>query len=90
MLNDWIDSVSGVVSDGVTSSVPDIIIASDGVISEKLDRLYSYITSDAVHPFMTTDFEKYTVIEGLLLFLLLALFIWFCLWLVKKGFAWLS
>ncbi len=41
------------------------------------------------HPMMETPFEDYTVTEGLLLLLLLAVFVSACAKLLKGGFAWL-
>lgn len=40
-------------------------------------------------PFLTTDFEEYSVSEGLLLMLLLALFVMAIVKIVKGGFYWL-
>ena len=44
----------------------------------------------ARHPAMTTPFEDYTVVEGLLLLLFLSVFCSWLLRLLKGGFAWLS
>ena len=41
------------------------------------------------HPFLTTDFEDYTVAEGLLLLALLLFFISVCIKMLKEGFSWL-
>ena len=41
------------------------------------------------HPFLTTNFEDYTVTEGLLLLILLLFFIAGCIKLLKEGFSWL-
>ena len=41
------------------------------------------------HPVLTTPFEDYTVIEGLLLLLFLSVFVMACVKLLKGGFAWL-
>ena len=40
-------------------------------------------------PFMTTSFEEYTVVEGLLLVILLSLIVGWCLKLLRGGFSWL-
>lgn len=40
-------------------------------------------------PFLTTSFEEYSVTEGLLLMLLLALFVSLCWKMLKGGFYWL-
>lgn len=41
------------------------------------------------HPLLTTPFTEYTVTEGLLLFLLLAVFLSWCGKLLRSGFSWL-
>ena len=40
-------------------------------------------------PFLTTDFEDYTVTEGLLLSLLLCVIVGKCIKMLKEGFSWL-
>ena len=53
-------------------------------------RLLESIQEDVEpHPFLTTDFEDYTVAEGLLLLVLLLAFFSFCIKLLKEGFSWL-
>jgi len=42
------------------------------------------------HPFMTTSFQDYTVVEGLLLLGLLAAFAAACVKMLKGGFQWLN
>lgn len=41
------------------------------------------------HPFLTTDFEDYTVTEGLLLLALLLAVVSVCIKMLKEGFSWL-
>lgn len=41
------------------------------------------------HPLLTTPFEDYTVTEGLLLLLLLAVFLSWCGKMIRSGFSWL-
>lgn len=43
----------------------------------------------AAHSLLTTPFTEYTVTEGLLLFLLLAVFLSWCGKLLRSGFSWL-
>ncbi len=45
--------------------------------------------SSVYHPFLTTPFEDYTVVEGLLLLILLLFFISGCIKMLKEGFSWL-
>ena len=47
------------------------------------------VIKDVDRPFMTTPFEEYTVSEGLLLLILLAVFVMWCVKIVKGGFYWL-
>jgi len=42
------------------------------------------------HPLMTTSFQDYTVMEGLLLLILLAAFTAACVKILKGGFQWLN
>ena len=46
-------------------------------------------TLQTERPFLTTDFEDYTVTEGLLLSLLLCVIVGKCLKMLKEGFSWL-
>lgn len=41
------------------------------------------------HPFLTTDFSDYSVTEGLLLMILLALFVFAVFRILRRGFRWL-
>lgn len=45
--------------------------------------------TDLVRPFMTTNFNDYTVTEGLLLLLVILVFLKWCVKIVKGGFSWL-
>ena len=44
---------------------------------------------DLDRPFMTTSFEDYTVVEGLLLLILVLAVVMICVKMIKGGFYWL-
>lgn len=52
-------------------------------------ELLESIQQDIHHPFLETDFQDYTVTEGLLLLALLLAFIAACFKMLKGGFSWL-
>ena len=60
---------------------------SDSSVAQLLTEIKQEV---ARHPAMTTPFEDYTVVEGLLLLLFLSVFCSWLLRLVKGGFSWLS
>lgn len=47
------------------------------------------IVAEEVRPFLTTDFDDYTVSEGLLLVIVLLMVGKFCIDLLRRGFYWL-
>ena len=68
---------------------------SDSATSEESEQEYveSVQSSEyqvSLHPFMTTDFEDYTVTEGLLLVIVLLLVVRFVANILKEGFSWLK
>ena len=69
----------------------DILAAED--LAAALDPVADPVTmvGEVVQerPFLTTSFEEYSVSEGLLLMLLLALFVSLCWKMLKGGFYWL-
>jgi len=56
---------------------------------DKLLQHAEVIQQTLDHPFMTTSFQDYTVMEGLLLLILLAAFAAACVKILKGGFQWL-
>lgn len=48
-----------------------------------------YVTVALERPFLTTNFSDYTVTEGLLLFILLAIFAIVVIRILRRGFRWL-
>ncbi len=54
-----------------------------------LNRLETIQQQTADHPMLTTSFEDYTVMEGLLLLLFLSVVVAACVKMLKGGFAWL-
>lgn len=57
--------------------------------AETLQILQEIRQELAAHPLLTTPFAEYTVTEGLLLLLLLAVFLSWCGKLLRSGFSWL-
>ena len=57
--------------------------------TDETAQLLELIHQDLTHPALTTDFQDYTVAEGLLLLLLVGFFISACIRLLKEGFSWL-
>ena len=57
--------------------------------AETLQILQEIRQELAAHPLLTTPFTEYTVTEGLLLLLLLAVFLSWCGKLLRSGFSWL-
>ena len=56
---------------------------------ETLQILQEIRQEVTAHPLLTTPFEDYTVTEGLLLLLLLAVFLSWCGKMIRSGFSWL-
>ena len=56
---------------------------------ETLQILQEIRQEVTAHPMLTTPFEDYTVTEGLLLLLFLAVFLSWCGKMIRSGFSWL-
>lgn len=69
------------------TSVSEDLTALRADVGEIKEMVGAYTGED--RPFLTTNFADYTVSEGLLLLILLALFLQQLLRLVKEGFFWL-
>lgn len=64
------------------------VVAVSGT-DEALQLLETIQQDVEPHPFLTTNFEDYTVTEGILLLALLLAFISICFKMLKEGFSWL-
>lgn len=74
---------------------PDTLATLDGLsdISQMLIQISDQLEELQLHqarPVLTTSFEDYTVMEGLLLLLLLAAFAVVCAKILRGGFSWLK
>lgn len=76
--------------DGDLSDEPVTVVESDPSDADTALELLETIQKDvSPHPFLTTDFADYTVVEGLLLMVLLLAVISLCVKMLKEGFSWL-
>ncbi len=57
--------------------------------TEETHRLLQAIEARLDHPMLTTPFQDYTVVEGLLLLVLLLAVVSLCIKMLKGGFSWL-
>lgn len=76
--------------DGDLSDEPVTVVESGPSDADTALELLETIQKDvSPHPFLTTDFADYTVVEGLLLMALLLAVISLCVKMLKEGFSWL-
>lgn len=77
--------------DEVYDPVPDLLADAVNILRDirsGMDHVES-IEQVVNHPVLTTSFQDYTVMEGLLLLILLAAFAAACIKILKGGFQWL-